>query len=123
MTKSFSKIEKRFQQLQPQESLIIQKYISNPLLYNKRKFDLRLFLAAVTIGGITKYFWYEEGYIRTSSYAFSMSDFDDVYIHLTNDAIQSESEAYGKYEPGNKVSYRDFDKYLKSLGSEKEISI
>lgn len=46
-----------------------------------------------------------------------MSDFEDVYIHLTNDAIQSESESYGKYETGNKVSYRDFDKYLKSLGS------
>jgi tubulin polyglutamylase TTLL1 len=33
-------------------------------------------------------------------------------IHLTNDAIQKKSEEYGKFEGGNKVSYKEFEKYL-----------
>lgn len=33
-------------------------------------------------------------------------------IHLTNDAVQKKSEDYGKYEPGNKLSFSDFQRYL-----------
>jgi hypothetical protein len=33
-------------------------------------------------------------------------------VHLTNDAIQKYSEEYGKYEPGNKLSFNEFQKYL-----------
>lgn len=33
-------------------------------------------------------------------------------IHLTNDAIQKKAEDYGKYEPGNKLSYIDLQNYL-----------
>jgi tubulin--tyrosine ligase len=29
-------------------------------------------------------------------------------IHLTNDAIQKYSENYGKFEPGNKLSFDEF---------------
>lgn len=31
-------------------------------------------------------YWYEEGYIRTSSSIFNIYD-EDLYVHLTNDAI------------------------------------
>jgi hypothetical protein len=33
-------------------------------------------------------------------------------IHLTNDAIQKESEDYGCHEEGNKVSYNQFQKHF-----------
>lgn len=33
-------------------------------------------------------------------------------IHLTNDAVQKNSADYGKYEPGNKLSYNEFQLYL-----------
>lgn len=39
------------------------------------------------IYGVTRAYWYEEGYIRTSSYLFSIANFEP-QIHLTNDAIQ-----------------------------------
>ena len=29
-------------------------------------------------------------------------------VHLTNDAVQKKSEDYGKFEPGNKLSYAEF---------------
>lgn len=35
------------------------------------------------------------------------------FIHLTNDAVQKYCEDYGKYEPANKVSFNDLDKYLR----------
>ena len=36
-------------------------------------------------------------------------------MHLTNDAVQKQSQDYGKYEAGNKISYSDFDKLLLKL--------
>jgi len=46
---------------------------------------------------------YEECYIRTSSKVFDINSSNRL-VHLTNDAIQSHSSDYGKYEEGNKVS-------------------
>ena len=37
--------------------------------------------------GVTRAYWYEEGYLRTSSYSYTMDSFDPE-IHLTNDAVQ-----------------------------------
>lgn len=52
-----------------------------------------------------KAYWYSEGYIRTSSCEFTLSDLTEPMIHLTNDAIQKYGPMYGKYEEGNKLSY------------------
>lgn len=48
-------------------SLIIQKYIDYPFLYQRRKFDLRCYLLLTSYNGILKGYWFDEGYIRTSS--------------------------------------------------------
>jgi len=32
----------------------------------------------------------------------------DIFIHLTNDAIQKHSDDFGKFENGNKLSFGDF---------------
>ena len=94
------------------ESLIIQKYISDVFLFNKRKIDIRTYFLAVTLNGVVKFYWYDEGYIRTCSMPYDLSD-NDAMIHLTNDAIQVECEKYSEYEIGNKISYNDFQRYLK----------
>ncbi len=39
------------------------------------------------MNGIMRAYWYNEGYIRTSSKEFSVSDCADTFIHLTNDAV------------------------------------
>ena len=31
---------------------------------------------------------------------------------MTNDAVQKKAEDYGKFEPGNKISYSEFQTYL-----------
>lgn len=48
-------------------SIIVQKYIENPYLIEKRKFDIRCYLLLTTYNGILKGYWFEEGYIRTAS--------------------------------------------------------
>jgi hypothetical protein len=48
-------------------TFIIQKYIKNNFMFQKRKFDIRTYLLMVTLGGIKKFYWYTEGYLRTSS--------------------------------------------------------
>jgi hypothetical protein len=42
-------------------------------------------------------YWYQEGYIRTSSYQWRLDEISDTLIHLTNDAIQKYSNDYGKF--------------------------
>ena len=91
---------------------IVQKYIHNPLLIHKRKFDIRTYAVMTSIGGNTKAYVYDEGYIRTSSYEYDVNNLHDRLIHLTNDAIQKKDKNYGKHEPGNKMSYSEFQIYI-----------
>ena len=63
--------------------------------------------------GVMRAYWYEDGYIRTSSYEFEIDNFDPE-IHLTNDSIQKRYSDYGKFEPFNKLSYEEFQRYLES---------
>jgi hypothetical protein len=95
-----------------EHTYIIQKYIEKPFLVYKRKFDIRCFALLTSINNVLQCYFYEEGYIRTSSKKFSCSDINDLFIHLTNDAVQKKSENYGKYENGNKMTYEEFQKYL-----------
>ena len=85
------------------------------MLYNNRKFDIRVYMLVTCHNGKFKGYWYQEGYIRTSSYIFNLHELADTDIHLTNDAIQKNSENYGKYEQGNKLSYAELQRYLDSL--------
>lgn len=91
---------------------IIQKYIKNPLLINKRKFDIRTFALMTSINGHLQGYAYQEGYLRTSCKEFSLDNLGNKYVHLTNDAIQKKHDDYGRYENGNKLSYADFQKFL-----------
>ncbi|OMJ86235.1 hypothetical protein SteCoe_12300 [Stentor coeruleus] len=93
-------------------TVIIQKYIENPFLVYKRKFDIRCYALITCYNGIIQGYYYNEGYIRTSSKPFSLQNIDNKFIHLTNDAVQKFSEDYGKFENGNKMSYGEFQKYV-----------
>lgn len=97
------------------KSLIIQQYLTNPLLYNGRKFDIRAYMLLTINNRKLRGYWYQEGYIRTSSYQWTLDEIGDNEIHLTNDAIQKYSYSYGKYEPGNKLTYSELQRYLDSL--------
>ena len=67
-------------------------------------------------------YYYPIGYIRTSSCEFTTKNCSNKFIHLTNDAIQKKQTEYGKYEKGNKVTYKEFQNYLDLFESKKELN-
>lgn len=81
-------------------SCILQKYITNPLLINSRKFDIRVFalLVAHAETGLIRGYFYEEGYLRTSCKEFSLQNLESRFVHLTNDAVQKNCTSYGAFE-------------------------
>jgi hypothetical protein len=74
--------------VQGRKSWIVQKYIHNPLLINRRKFDIRCFGLLSGVNGKHQGYFYQDGYLRTAWKEFSGEDVEDLFIHLTNDAIQ-----------------------------------
>jgi hypothetical protein len=105
------------------KSLIIQKYIDYPFLYNRRKFDIRCYILLTAVNGGLKAYWFDEGYIRTSSKEFTLRNIDSRIIHLTNDAVQKRGDDYGKFEGNNKISFVDFQKYLDTDHPMEKLSI
>jgi D-alanine-D-alanine ligase-like ATP-grasp enzyme len=71
-------------------------------------------LLTVNNGSLRGY-WYQDGYIRTSSSLWTLDSINDTFAHLTNDAIQKHSSSYGKFEPGNKLTYSELQRYLDNL--------
>ena len=86
-------------------TFILQKYMEKPLLFQGRKFDLRHFMVVNCVGGVLRAYWYQQGYVRTSSSLYSLKNRKDLFVHLTNDAVQQGSPDYGKHERANKISY------------------
>lgn len=78
------------------------------MLINSRKFDFRCFGMLTSINGTLKGYFYEDAYIRTSCKEFDIDNLGNKFIHLTNDAVQKNSNDYGKFENGNKMSLQDF---------------
>ena len=54
-----------------------------------------------------KCYCFKDGYIRMSSYKYSLNevDIDNVAVHLTNNAIQKNDKDYGIHEDGNILSF------------------
>ena len=92
-------------------SFVIQKYIESPLLINKRKFDIRVWVLATQEG---EAYFFREGYLRTSSqeYSTDKAALSNEYIHLTNNAVQKNAPDYGNFEDGNQLSFAYFRDYL-----------
>lgn len=53
--------------------------------------------------------------MRTSCKEYSIRNFSNKMMHLTNDAIQKKSPEYGKHELGNKLSFADYAVYFDGL--------
>lgn len=64
---------------------VIQKYIENPMIINKRKFDIRQWVLVTSWNPLTVWI-YSENYIR-----FAMMDYDPKnktkFSHLTNNCL------------------------------------
>jgi hypothetical protein len=110
-------------------SKLVQQYLTNVVLYSslkdnfqvKRKFDLRIMAMIMDYdfyketSSNLKLFMYKEGFVRLTNKPFTTQSIDDLTIHLTNNALQKQTDVnpeYGKYEEGNLATFEDLKEFL-----------
>ena len=74
---------------------ILQDYIGNPLLLNKRKFHIRVYVLAV---GSIKVYVYDEVLVLCSGTKYNPNDVSETYGHITNTAYQAEDPNFKESE-------------------------
>ncbi|XP_069675293.1 polyglutamylase complex subunit TTLL1 isoform X3 [Periplaneta americana] len=96
------------------EAYVISRYIDNPLLIGGRKFDLRLYVLVTSFRPL-KCYLYKLGFCRfcTVKYDTSIQKLDNMYVHLTNVAIQRTGSEYNCMH-GGKLSVQNLRLYLES---------
>ncbi|XP_051511485.1 probable tubulin polyglutamylase TTLL2 [Myxocyprinus asiaticus] len=66
--------------------VIIQRYISNPLLISGYKFDLRIYVCVKSFSPLVIYM-HQEGLVRFATEKYNLASLDNLYSHLTNTSI------------------------------------
>ena len=77
--------------IDPAEAVVAQRYIANPLLIDGYKFDLRLYVLVTSFNPLEA-FVYRDGFARfsTAEYSSSEESISNKFIHLTNSSIQKQ---------------------------------
>ena len=99
---------------------VVQKYIERPLLYHKRKFDVRVWAIYTSDD---KVYYYKRGYLRTSSDFFTLDIENNKSVHLTNNWFQNKLDTYSKYEDGNTLSFEYFQEYLNMYHKKENLNV
>lgn len=86
-------------------SLILQKYLEHPLLYNNRKFDIRVW---VLIDHLANAYIFKEGHLKASSESYTLDNIS-TFGHLTNYSVQKYSPDFNKFEYGNEIAFSKFE--------------
>ena len=91
------------------ETYVISRYIDRPLLIGGRKFDLRVYVLVTSYRPLRVYL-YREAFARfcVVRYSSSANDLGNLFMHLTNVAVQKHNSSYNKQHGGKwtiKVSY------------------
>ncbi|XP_018412548.1 PREDICTED: probable tubulin polyglutamylase TTLL2 [Nanorana parkeri] len=99
-------------------TVIVQKYITNPLLISGYKFDLRIYVCVTCFCPLTIYV-YQEGLVRFATEKFNLSSLDNIFAHLTNTSINKYSTSYlsdkERVGSGCKWTLGQFRSYLRSV--------
>jgi tubulin polyglutamylase TTLL9 len=105
------------------ETFIAQRYIMNPLLVGGKKFDLRIYSLVTNYNPLTVYL-YRTGFARFTHHRYSTNsdDISNTLIHLTNVAVQKNSENYDKVT-GGKWDLRSLKIYLMSKYGRDRINV
>ena len=90
------------------EFVLLQKYIEKPLLYQKRKFDIRMWILYTDKEEL---FAFKEGHLKATCDRYDVNSMDP-YVHLTNYSVQKHNLNFSKTEIGNEISFEDFQKEL-----------
>ncbi len=92
------------------EYLIIQKYLEKPLLYQGRKFDIRLWVLFIAEKSDEVYV-FKQGHLKATCTQYN-PDSDDLFVHLTNYSVQKYNANFSKIEIGNEIPFKSFQNEL-----------
>nr|XP_015205808.1 PREDICTED: tubulin polyglutamylase TTLL5 [Lepisosteus oculatus]XP_015205809.1 PREDICTED: tubulin polyglutamylase TTLL5 [Lepisosteus oculatus] len=107
------------------ENILVSRYISNPLLIDDFKFDVRLYVLVTSYEPLVIYL-YEEGLARfaTVKYDRATKNIKNQFMHLTNYSVNKKSSDYVSCDDpevedyGNKWSMSAMLRYLKQEGKD-----
>ncbi|NXP60016.1 TTLL5 polyglutamylase, partial [Chloropsis cyanopogon] len=106
-----------------EDNVLVSRYISNPLLIDDFKFDVRLYVLVTSYDPLVVYL-YEEGLARfaTVRYDQASKNIKNQFMHLTNYSVNKKSGDYVSCDDpevedyGNKWSMSAMLRYLKQEG-------
>ncbi|NXB60904.1 TTLL5 polyglutamylase, partial [Struthidea cinerea] len=106
-----------------EDNILVSRYISNPLLIDDFKFDVRLYVLVTSYDPLVVYL-YEEGLARfaTVRYDQASKNIKNQFMHLTNYSVNKKSGDYVSCDDpevedyGNKWSMSAMLRYLKQEG-------
>ncbi|KAM6961341.1 tubulin polyglutamylase ttll6 [Aplochiton taeniatus] len=108
-------ITRQPREINPEEHIICQNYISKPFIIDGFKFDLRLYVLVTSCDPL-RVFLYNEGLVRLATSKYRPphnNNLDDVCMHLTNYAINKHSNNFDHdVETGSKRKLSSFRSWL-----------
>lgn len=106
---------------------MVSRYITNPLLINGHKFDLRIYVLVTSYEPL-KVYVFQEGLARFASETYSSKiNKNNKYMHLTNYSINKKNENFIQNENteqddvGYKWSLTAFCKHLAQVGIDMDL--
>ncbi|XP_044007977.1 tubulin polyglutamylase TTLL4-like [Aphidius gifuensis] len=116
------RVVNKWSQIPKKKPLIVQQYLSKPLLIDGAKFDLRLYVLVTSFNPLRIYI-YPDGLVRFASVKYNddINNISDRLMHLTNYSINKTSSNYTKNNcadscQGHKWTIKTFLLYLKKQG-------
>ena len=93
---------------------VVQKYIENPLIIQKKKFDIRQWVLVTDWNPLTIWI-YQECYIRFAPVDYDPKEVDNKFMHLTNNSVVKNCDEFYQSEiDGNMWSCDEFSDHLSS---------
>jgi tubulin polyglutamylase TTLL1 len=112
--KKWSRESKKYlqHQLTSKDTYVISRYIDNPLLIGGKKFDLRIYVLVTSFRPLKAYM-FGNGFCRfcTMKYDTSVTELDNMYVHLTNVSVQKHGMDYNS-QHGGKLGINNLKLYL-----------
>ncbi|KAH8875796.1 Tubulin polyglutamylase TTLL13 [Schistosoma japonicum] len=91
-------ITKSAKDIRPMENMICQVYISKPFLIDGYKFDMRIYVLLTSCDPL-RLFVFKDGLVRFTTCSYvepNQRNVHNMYMHLTNYAVQKHSDSYIK---------------------------
>ena len=92
------------------EHILLQKYLEKPLLYQGRKFDIRIWIMLIS-GQENFVYVFKQGHLKATCAQYDINS-NSPFIHLTNYSVQKHNVDFSKIEIGNEISYAEFQEEL-----------